>query len=152
LPGAAKADYARRTMKDLRLVLRLGSGVLVLVLLLLPPVLRAEDAAAKAKTADEEKLKQTVAKHDANGDGQLDDSEKARMKADEAARAEKYKQALAKYDANHNGKLDPEELAKMKEDEIIAAKVERQQNRSDVHDARKLQKAQERGQGKNRRF
>ncbi len=146
-------------MNPLRLTPRIAPALLALALLSFPFSVRAaentpapEDAAAKAKAAHDEILKQALAKYDANGNGRLDESELAKMKADAAARDAKYKQALAKYDANHNGKLDPEELAKMKEDEIIAAKVERQQAKSDLHDARVMQRAQVRGQGKGRKF
>lgn len=60
-------------------------------------------------------------KYDTNGDGKLDDTERAAMKADFAAkRAEKKAQMLAKYDTNKNGKLDPAERAVMRDDKLTA--------------------------------
>ena len=48
--------------------------------------------------------------YDLNKDGQLDEQERAAMKADRAAKSQKRK--LAKYDINKNGVLDPDEQAK----------------------------------------
>ncbi len=60
-------------------------------------------------------------KYDTNGDGKLDDTERAAMKADFAAkRAEKKAQMLAKYDTNKNGKLDPAERKVMRDDKLTA--------------------------------
>ncbi|HEX7842591.1 MAG TPA: EF-hand domain-containing protein [Kofleriaceae bacterium] len=56
-----------------------------------------------------------IQKFDQNGDGVLDDAERAQMKAAFAARrAEHKKQMLAKFDANHDGVLDDAERAQMK--------------------------------------
>ncbi len=54
-------------------------------------------------------------KFDANKDGQLDDQEKAAMKAEfEAKHAEMKQKALEKFDANKDGQLDDQEKAAMK--------------------------------------
>jgi hypothetical protein len=56
-----------------------------------------------------------IQKFDANGDGALDDAERAQMKAAfTAKRAERKQQMLAKFDANHDGVLDDAERAQMK--------------------------------------
>lgn len=60
-----------------------------------------------------------IQKFDANGDGKLDDAERAQMKAAwQAKRAEHEKEALAKYDANKNGTLDPAERQAMHDDRL----------------------------------
>jgi hypothetical protein len=128
--------------KDTR-VLSSGPGVLAAFLLLLPPVLGAEDAvkdgaanaeegaavqeqvAPQAPTKDEQRQKLLMAKYDANRDGRLDAEEKKRLDSDLAIWAKKYQQALAKYDANKNGVLDPEEAKTMKKDEALADRNER---------------------------
>jgi len=99
-----------------------------------------EDAAAHDKAKEAEQRKEVLQKYDANGNGQLDESEKAKIKADEAARIEKYRQELARYDANHNGKLDPDELAKMRDDEQAAAKTANQAAKADAQFERKMEK------------
>lgn len=54
-------------------------------------------------------------KYDANGDGKLDDTEKAALKADRKAKCEARKaEMLKKYDANGDGTLDDTEKATMK--------------------------------------
>ena len=61
-------------------------------------------------------------KYDQNGDGKLDDQEKATLKADmKAKHAAKKAEMLAKYDANKDGKLDPSERAVMKNERAEAA-------------------------------
>jgi Ca2+-binding EF-hand superfamily protein len=56
-----------------------------------------------------------IQKFDQNGDGVLDDAERAQRKAAFVAkRAERHKQMLAKFDANGNGVLDDAERAQMK--------------------------------------
>ena len=55
-------------------------------------------------------------KFDKNGDGKLDDAERADMKAAFAAkRAEHHKEMLAQYDTNKDGKLDDAERAAMRD-------------------------------------
>jgi hypothetical protein len=57
-----------------------------------------------------------VQKFDKNGDGKLDDAERADMKAAFAAkRAEHKKELLAKYDKNGDGKLDAAERQVMRD-------------------------------------
>jgi Ca2+-binding EF-hand superfamily protein len=54
-------------------------------------------------------------KYDTNGDGKLDDAEKAKMKADMKAKREaRREKKLAQFDTNHDGKLDANERAAMK--------------------------------------
>ncbi len=61
--------------------------------------------------------KPLLEKFDANKDGQLDEQEKAAMKADfEARHAEMKQKMLEKFDANKDGQLDEQEKAAMKAD------------------------------------
>ncbi|MEO6772216.1 MAG: EF-hand domain-containing protein [Kofleriaceae bacterium] len=61
-------------------------------------------------------------KYDANGDGKLDDGEKAQLRADMKAKHEAKKaEMLAKYDLNKDGKLDASERAVMNNDRAQAA-------------------------------
>ena len=56
-----------------------------------------------------------LAKYDTNGDGKLDDAERAKMKADvQAKRAVRKAERLAKYDTNKDGKLEPAERQAMR--------------------------------------
>jgi Ca2+-binding EF-hand superfamily protein len=60
-----------------------------------------------------------VQKFDKNGDGKLDDAERAQMKAEwQAKRAEREKEDLAKYDANKDGKLDDAERKALHDDRL----------------------------------
>ena len=70
-------------------------------------------AVAGGHSADHEAMKQ---KFDQNADGQLDDAERAQMKAAfEARRAERRAAMLAKFDRNHDGTLDDAERAAMRD-------------------------------------
>jgi Ca2+-binding EF-hand superfamily protein len=60
---------------------------------------------------------EVLKKYDTNGDGKLDDQERAAMRADfKAKRAEKKAEMLAKYDTNKDGKLDAAERKVMIDD------------------------------------
>lgn len=62
-----------------------------------------------------------IARFDKNGDGKLDEAERAAMKAQLASeRAARKQEMLAKYDLNKDGKLDENERAQMKKDKIAA--------------------------------
>jgi hypothetical protein len=77
---------------------------------------RAADADAKTTNASPTRV-DPLKKYDKNGDGKLDDKEKAELQKDrEAARKEYMAQLLKKYDKNGNGKLDEDELAARRED------------------------------------
>jgi hypothetical protein len=72
----------------------------------------AQDAPGRAKM---------IEKFDKNGDGKLDEAERAQMKAAfEARRAEHHKQALARYDLDKDGKLDAAERKAMRDDKLAA--------------------------------
>jgi hypothetical protein len=60
--------------------------------------------------------KDLIAKFDKNGDGKLDDAERAQAKAAfEAKRAERRKEVLARYDTNQDGTLDLAEKKAMRD-------------------------------------
>ncbi len=61
--------------------------------------------------------KRMLEKFDANKDGQLDDQEKAAMKAEfEAKKAEMKQKFMEKFDTNKNGQIDEDEKAAIKAD------------------------------------
>ena len=63
--------------------------------------------------------KDRIQKFDQNGDGTLDDAERAQMRAAfEAKRAEHHKQMLAKYDTNQDGVLDGAERKAMHDQKL----------------------------------
>ena len=71
-------------------------------------------AAAQGSAPSRETL---IQKFDKNGDGVLDDAERADMKAAFAAKHAARRQAmLDKYDTNQDGKLEPAERAAMRDD------------------------------------
>lgn len=81
-------------------------------------LVHADEAAPKKEKGPS---KAELKKYDANGDGQLDESETAKMKADEKAKRDAQRaEELAKYDANKDGKLNKEEKAKEKTDKETA--------------------------------
>jgi hypothetical protein len=83
-----------------------------LALLIAVPLAGA--ATYAAAQGDGPARKEMIQKFDKNGDGKLDDAERADLKAAfEAKRAEHHKEALAKYDADHDGKLDAAERKAM---------------------------------------
>jgi Ca2+-binding EF-hand superfamily protein len=72
----------------------------------------AQDAPGRAKM---------IEKFDKNGDGKLDDAERAERKAAfEAKRAARTQEALARYDLDKNGQLDKSERAAMRDDQLTA--------------------------------
>ncbi len=108
-------------------------GLLALALIS-APVLRADEAVPPAKK-EKGPSKADLKKYDANGDGQLDESELAKKKADEKARHDAQRaEDLAKYDENHDGKLNKGEKEKIKSDkqaERDAKKVAKDETNKD---------------------
>jgi hypothetical protein len=99
-------------MKTIRKFTLIAPGLLALVLLAAPGVVRAEES------AKEKSLTKNQQKYDADHDGKLNDAEKAAAKEGAKAKAKETREAnLAKYDANKNGKLDDDERAQKKADE-----------------------------------
>jgi hypothetical protein len=89
---------------------------LKLALLISAPLIAgaATYAAAQGSAPSRETL---IQKFDKNGDGVLDDAERADMKAAFAARRAARRQAmLDKYDTNQDGKLEPAERGAMRSD------------------------------------
>jgi hypothetical protein len=81
-----------------------------------------DDSAPQEKAPSKAELK----KYDANGDGKLDDAEKAQMKADAKTKRDAQRAAdLAKYDTNKDGKLSKEEKEAMKADKDAAKEAEK---------------------------
>ncbi len=73
---------------------------------------RAADGETKpaAPGSREEIIRETIKKYDKNGDGKLDQEERAAMQKDRQA------EAIKKYDKNGDGKLDESELQARRED------------------------------------
>lgn len=85
------------------------STKLKLALLIAAPLVAGATTYAVAQ-GDGPARKDMIQKFDQNGDGTLDDAERARRKAAfEAGRAERHKAMLATYDTNQDGTLDDAE-------------------------------------------
>jgi hypothetical protein len=110
---------------------------------------RAADGEAKATNAPTRV--DPFKKYDKNGDGKLDDKEKAELQKDrEAMRKEQMAQILKKYDKNGNGKLDEDELQARREDlrkegeaRIAQQQKERQLKQSKAKEPKKEEPKQE---------
>lgn len=88
-----------------------------LALLIASPLVAG--AATYAAADGDHGSKEAIQKFDTNGDGKLDDAERAQMKAAwQAKRAERHKEELAKYDTNKDGKLDDAERKALQDDRI----------------------------------
>lgn len=98
-------------------------GLLALALALGAAPVRAEDKEPKKEKGP---TKAELKKYDANGDGQLDEAEQAKLKADaDAKKAAAKQERLDKYDTNKDGKVNKDE--KVAEDADKAArKAERE--------------------------
>ncbi len=88
--------------------------ILALGLALSSTFLQAEDAPADKVKKAEARRAEMLKKYDKNGDGQLDETEKAA--AQEERRKEREQERLKKYDKNGDGKLDETEKEAMRED------------------------------------
>ena len=89
---------------------------LKLALLIAAPLAGAATYAAAENGKSGPARAELLQKFDKNGDGKLDDAERAAMKAAFAAgRAEHKKEMLAKYDTNQDGVLDDAERAAMRD-------------------------------------
>jgi EF hand len=89
-----------------------------LALLFAAPLVTGATTYAVAQ-GDDPARKDLIQKFDQNGDGKLDDAERAQMKAAfEARRAERHKEALARYDLDKDGKLDAAERKAMRDDKL----------------------------------
>ena len=93
---------------------------LKLALLIAAPLAGAATyAAAQNAASDPPARHELLGKFDKNGDGKLDDAERAQMKAAfEAKRAERKKENLAKYDTNQDGQLDAAERQAMRDAKV----------------------------------
>ena len=81
---------------------------------------------AKSEQKDKGPSKADLKKYDANKDGQLDDAEKAAMKADKDAKREADKKArLEKYDTDKDGKISKEEKAAEDADKAAAKEAKK---------------------------
>lgn len=101
---------------------------LKLALLISAPLIAgaATYAAAQGSAPSRETL---IQKFDKNGDGGIDDAERADMKAAFAAkRAAKRQAMLDKYDINQDGKLEPAERAAMRNDLLTRRFAKMDQN------------------------
>ena len=91
---------------------------LKLALLIAAPLVAGATTYAVAQ-GDGPNRKELIQKFDQNGDGKLDDAERAQMKAAfEAKRAEHHKEMLAKFDTNKDGKLDAAERKVMRDERL----------------------------------
>lgn len=88
--------------------------ILTLGLALSSTLLQAEDAPADKVKKAEARRAEMLKKYDKNGDGQLDEAEKAAMQEDR--RKERDQERLKRYDKNGDGKLDDAEREAMRED------------------------------------
>jgi len=96
----------------------------------------------KPETKDKGPSKADLKKYDANNDGQLDDAEKAAMKADKNAKREADKKArLEKYDTNKDGKVDKTEAEAEKADKE-KAKAEKEKAKAEKQAAKEAKKAE----------
>jgi len=121
-------------MTPIPTVRKIALGLLALAAMLIVSPLKAEDTAPKKEKGPS---KAELKKYDANGDGQLDEAEIAKMKADEKAkREEKRAEDLAKYDENKDSKLNKAEKEKMKA-EHEAARAEKKAAKEAAKEAEK---------------
>jgi Ca2+-binding EF-hand superfamily protein len=105
-------------MKKTYSILQNALGILALAMTFTVVSSFADEAAPRKEKGP---TKAELKKYDANGDGQLDETELARMKADEKARRDAQRaEDLAKYDANKDGKLNKEEKQNIKADREAA--------------------------------
>jgi hypothetical protein len=99
----------------------------------------AADANAEKEHAKEKgPSKSALEKYDANKDGQLDESETAKMNADKET-AKKVR--LEKYDTNKDGKIDKTEAEVEKADKE-KAKAEKEKAKAEKQAAKEAQKAE----------
>lgn len=84
--------------------------------------------AQEGDSKDKGPSKSDLKKYDANGDGTLDETEKAAMKADKDA---KRKDRLDKYDANKDGKINKDEKATEAADKAADKKARDEAKKAD---------------------